>query len=102
MSYSVKFHPDAEKEFLELDKGVRERVAKQLVKITTHPELGERLGNRNGIDLSGYRKMYAEKKKIRIVYEVVEDEIVIYIMAIGERDDMTVYKTALKRLHEAT
>ena len=102
MTYAIKFHPDAEKEFLELDKGVRECVAKQLVKITTHPELGERLGNRNGIDLSGYRKMYAEKKKIRIVYEVVEDEIVIYIMAIGERDDMTVYKTALKRLQEAT
>ena len=102
MTYAIKFHPDAEKEFLELDKGVRERVAKQLVKITTHPELGERLGNRNGIDLSGYRKMYAEKKKIRIVYEVIEDEIMIHIMAIGERDDMTVYKTALKRLQEAT
>lgn len=100
MSYAIKFHPEAEKEFLELDKGVRERVAKQLIKIASHPELGERLGNRNGIDLSGYRKMYAEKKKIRIVYEVVENEILIYIMAIGERDDMSVYKTALKRLKE--
>jgi mRNA interferase RelE/StbE len=100
MDYSIKFHPEAQKEFLELDHGVRERVAKQLVKITSHPELGERLGNRNGIDLSGYRKMYAEKKKIRIVYEVVEDEILIYIMAIGERDDMSVYKAALKRLRE--
>ena len=102
MSYVIKFHPEAEKKFLELDKGVRERVAKQLIKIASHPELGERLGNRNGIDLSGYRKMYAEKKKIRIVYEVVENEILIYIMAIGERDDMTVYKTALKRLRKAT
>ena len=100
MTYRVKFHPEAEKEFLELDKGVRERLAKQLVKIASYPELGERLGNRNGIDLSGYRKMYAEKKKIRIVYEVVEEEILIYIMAIGERDDMAVYKTALKRLRE--
>jgi mRNA interferase RelE/StbE len=63
MSYRVKFHPEAEKEFLELDKGVRERVSKQLVKIASHPELGERLGNRNGIDLSGYRKMYAEKRR---------------------------------------
>lgn len=25
MSYAIKFHPEAEKEFLELDKGVRER-----------------------------------------------------------------------------
>lgn len=45
MSYAIKFHPEAEKEFLGLDKGVRERVAKQLVKIAAHPELGERLGN---------------------------------------------------------
>ena len=44
--------------------------------------------------------MYAEKKRIRIVYEVIEEEILIHIMAIGERDDMTVYKTALKRLQE--
>lgn len=62
--------------------------------------LGEKLGNRNGIDLSGYQKMYAEKKKIRIVYEVIEEKILIHIMAIGERDDMAVYKTALKRLKE--
>jgi len=36
---SFKFHPEAEEEFLELDKGVRERVTKQLVKIASHPEL---------------------------------------------------------------
>lgn len=100
MAYTLKFHSEAQKEFLELDNGVRERVAKQLVKISISPELGEKLGNRSGIDLSGYRKMYAEKKKIRIVYEVVEEEILIHIMAIGERDDMAVYKTALKRLKE--
>ncbi|MGZ8546623.1 MAG: hypothetical protein ACXWVU_04435 [Sulfuricurvum sp.] len=44
--------------------------------------------------------MYAEKKRIRIVYEVIEDEILIRIIAIGQRDDMAVYKTALKRLRE--
>lgn len=49
MAYTLKFHPEAEKEFLELDNGVRERVAKQLVKISVSPELGEKLGNRNGM-----------------------------------------------------
>ncbi|MGZ5208818.1 MAG: type II toxin-antitoxin system RelE family toxin [Sulfuricurvum sp.] len=100
MAYVLKFHPEAEKEFLELDYGVKTRVAKQLLKIASHPELGESLGNKNGIDLSGFQKMYAEKKRIRIVYEVIEDEILIRIIAIGQRDDMAVYKTALKRLRE--
>lgn len=99
MKYEVKFHPLAQKEFLELDKGVMGKVVKQIEKIASHPELGEKLGNKNGIDLSGFRKMYAEKKKIRIVYEVIEDEILIHILAIGKRDDMAVYKTALARLN---
>ncbi|MGZ8546624.1 MAG: type II toxin-antitoxin system RelE family toxin [Sulfuricurvum sp.] len=54
MAYVLKFHPEAEKEFLELDYGVKTRVAKQLLKIASHPELGESLGNKNGIDLSGF------------------------------------------------
>lgn len=39
MAYTLKFHPEAEKEFLELDNGVRERVAKQLVKISVGREV---------------------------------------------------------------
>jgi mRNA interferase RelE/StbE len=97
MTYLIRFHPEAQKEFLELDHGVRTRAAKQLVKISSHPLLGESLGNKNGIDLSGFRKMYAEKKRIRIVYEVFEEEILIHVMAIGKRDEMSVYKDALSR-----
>lgn len=44
--------------------------------------------------MSGYRKMYACKKQIRIVYSVVENVLFVNIIAIGKREDMEVYKTA--------
>jgi hypothetical protein len=36
----------------------------------------------------------------RIVYEVIEAEILIHNIAIKERDDISVPKTVLKRLEE--
>ena len=55
------------------------------------PKLGELLGNKNGINLTGLRKMYVAKKQIRIVYEIVENIIVVKVLAIGKRKDMEVY-----------
>ena len=60
--------------------------------------LGEELGNKNGYDLSGYRKMYACKKHIRIVYSVFENILLVNIIAIGKREDMEVYETASERI----
>ncbi len=98
MNYEIRFHPEAKQEFFALDKGVQRVVLKQLAKLESAPELGELLGNKNGIDLSGLRKLYAAKKQIRIVYEIENSEIVVHIVAIGKREEMQVYKDALKRL----
>lgn len=81
-----------------MDKGIRLLVSKQLAKLESSPELGELLGNKNGIDLSGLRKLYVAKKQIRIVYEIDKGDIVVHIMAVGKREDMQVYKDVLKRL----
>jgi|LGVC01.1.fsa_nt_gb mRNA interferase RelE/StbE len=97
MIYKILFHPEAQDDYLGLDSGVQQRVAKQLNKIANSPELGQKLGNIQGIDLAGCRKMYAEKKQIRIVYEIIDDELFVHIVAIGKRDDMKVYKSAAKR-----
>lgn len=98
MEYEIKFHPMALKEFLELDGSIKKLVKKQLDKLKTAPLLGEELGNKNGYDLSGYRKMYACKKQIRIVYSVVENVLLVNIIAIGKREDFEVYKTASERV----
>ena len=98
MEYEIKFHPMALKEFLELDGSIKKLVKKQLDKLKTAPLLGEELGNKNGYDLSGYRKMYACKKQIRIVYFVIENILLVNIIAIGKREDLEVYKTASERV----
>lgn len=94
----ILFIPSARKDFEKLDGRRKILVAKQLKKLEANPFLGQHLGNKAGIDLTGYYKLYADKKKIRIVYTVIEKEVIVKIIAIGEREGLTVYKLAAKRL----
>jgi mRNA interferase RelE/StbE len=98
LEYEIKFHPEALKEFSALDGSVKKLVKKQLDKLKTSPLLGEELGNKNGFDLTGYRKMYACKKQVRIVYSVVENVLLVNIIAIGKREDLEVYESASQRV----
>ena len=98
MPYEVVLKEEADEELAKLSNRERLLVFKQLKKISHSPELGQLLGNRAGYDLSGCRKMYADKKKIRIVYTLKEEQIIVEIIAIGKRDEMQVYKDASQRL----
>ena len=98
MNYNIRFIPLAQKDFDKLDGRRKILVAKQLVKLENNPFAGKELGNKAGIDLTGYYKLYADNKRIRIVYFVIEEEIIVKIIAIGERDELTVYKQAAKRI----
>ena len=98
MRYNVTLTADAADDFRHLDGSRKIAVAKQLRKLGTAPLLGEHLGNRAGLNLTGYYKLYAAQKSIRIVYRIIEQNVVVEVMAIGKREDMSVYKTALKRI----
>ena len=97
MNYKVLFHPLAKEELDALDGSVRILVLKQVKKIRSKPELEEDLGRKAGIDLTGYKKIYADKKRIRIVYKFVEGKLMIYIVAIGKREKFDVYKSIKSR-----
>jgi len=98
MPYEIVLKEEADEELAVLSNRERILVFKQFKKIATSPQLGQLLGNKNGFDLSGCRKMYADKKRIRIVYRIVEQKIVVEVIAIGKRDEMEVYKDASQRL----
>ena len=98
MTYKVEFHTKAMQELKNLDGSFKLMVLKQIKKIMNNPEIGQLLGNKAGLDLTGYRKIYVNKKKIRIVYKLIENQLIIYIISIGTRDKGNVYEEANKRI----
>jgi mRNA interferase RelE/StbE len=96
--YQIKTHPDIEDDLKELDHSLRVQVFKKLKQLQNSPQLGLPLGNKNNMDLSGFKKIYVAKKKVRIVYQVQDEILSIYTIAIGKRDDMEVYKKAFDRI----
>lgn len=96
--YAIEFLPEVEDDLKQLDHRVRLLVFKQLNKLSQSPQLGDLLGNKSGMDLSGCRKMYVDHKRVRIVYRILEDIIVVEVIAIAARDEMAVYREAAQRL----
>ncbi|NLD37779.1 MAG: type II toxin-antitoxin system RelE/ParE family toxin [Desulfatiglans sp.] len=95
-TWKIEIIPEAREDFDRLDGSVKKIVLKQLIKLEQNPEYGNPLGNKAGINLEGYFKLYADKKRIRIIYEVMDH--IIKIIAIDKREDMEVYRQALKRI----
>lgn len=98
MAYRVEFHRAAAEDFKDLDGSLKKLAADQIEKIAKHPELGESLGNRRGIDLTGYRKMYFNRKQYRIVYEIIEQTKLVTILGIGKREKFEIYEMISKRV----
>ncbi|MFZ1059486.1 MAG: type II toxin-antitoxin system RelE/ParE family toxin [Candidatus Rokuibacteriota bacterium] len=98
MAYKVEFLSEAGQEFDALDGSLKKIAAKQIDKLAEKPELGEPLGKRMGVDLSGYRKTYFGKKAYRIVYEIQRQKLVILIIGIGKRERAEIYKEVARRL----
>ena len=96
--YELKLHPKVEDDLKELDNVLQIQVFKKLKQIQISPQLRLPLGNKNNMNLSGFKKVYVAKKRVRIVYEIQDDELLIYTIAIGKRNDMEVYKKANERL----
>ena len=98
MRYKVLLTPEAAADFRALDGSVKKLVAKQLKKLEEAPHLGQPLGNMQGFDLAGYYKLYAVRKSIRVVYRIIDDEVVIEVVGIGKRADFEIYAEVARRL----
>lgn len=99
MAYKIEFIPGAGKDFEDLDMSLKKEASKKIEGLAENPFLGKPLGNKLGIDLTGFYKIYFYKKKYRIVYRIAEERIeVIEIVGIGKRDKEEIYKLVAKRL----
>ena len=95
----IEFIPEAAIEYKSLDGSIKILANKVLDKLEKNPFLGEELGNKNNIDLTGYYKLFFDKKRYRIIYRIQKNEIeIIEIWGIGKRDKMEIYKAIDKRI----
>jgi mRNA interferase RelE/StbE len=99
MSFAIQFIPEAAEDYASLDGSIKKQVNEKIDILKVNPFLGEALGNKNNMDLTGYYKIYLAKKAYRIVYRIIKDEIeIIEIWGIGKRDKMKIYKIIGQRI----
>ena len=94
MTYKLKFLPTALKEWKKLDNPIRTQFRKKLKERleTPHVPSGE---------LSGFENHYKIKLRVsgyRLVYEVIDQELFVLVIAIGKREKGAVYKKAREGL----
>ncbi len=93
MSYKLKFLPSALKEWQKLDNYIKAKFKKKLKERLDSPHV-------NSCKLSGFKNHYKIKLRTigyRLVYEVIDEEIYVLVIAIGKRDKNLVYKKASQR-----
>ena len=97
---NLVFYEGAVEDLLNLDRAIQKEALKQLVKIDRNPFAGQELGNRMGMNLTGYRKLYFHQKKYRIVWQVLADgkALISHIWGIGPRDKAQIYRLVMERV----
>jgi mRNA interferase RelE/StbE len=99
MLYRIEFIPEAVEDYNRLDGSVRKKVDKKIDELRSNPFLGEFLGNKFNIDLTGFYKTYVDRKKIRIVYRLINQEVeIVEIWGIGKREKEEIYRIIGERL----
>ena len=94
MSYKLRFHELALKEWHKLDSTLREQFKKKLAERLESPHVPTAA-------LSGMPACYKIKLKkagYRLVYRVEEDIVFVTVIAVGKRDKLKVYSAAQGRL----
>lgn len=91
--YGLKFLPTALKEWKKLDSTVQKQLKKKLKERLQNPHVPSSR-------LHGFENHYKIKLRARgyrLVYEVLESDIVVLVVAVGKRDKNLVYQKASKR-----
>ncbi len=97
MLFEIKYHKNIVDDLKSLDKSVRDKVFKKLEQLKKNTNLGQPLGNKAGMDLTGFYKLYVDNRRVRIVYKLEGTELCLLIIAIGQREDLEIYRTAWQR-----
>lgn len=93
MNYKLKFLPTALKEWKKLDNPIQSQFRKKIAERLEKPHIPSS-------KLSGFENHYKIKLRAsgyRLVYEVIDNEVFVLVIAVGKKDKNSVYKKAKKR-----
>ncbi len=106
MNWTLKYLPEAQKDFEKLAGSQKLLIMKALAKVVQNPVsiyeggYGKPLGNKGGTDLSGLFKIKLKNAGLRVVYKLIQTETEMLVIVIGARADDEVYRIAEKRAHK--
>jgi mRNA interferase RelE/StbE len=92
---TLKFVPDAWREWQALDGSIKQLLKPLLTKRLQPPHVPGSLLHR---ELAGCYKIKLLKHGYRLVYLVEDDVLVVLVLSVGKREDSEAYMTAAKRI----
>ncbi|MFN3581326.1 MAG: type II toxin-antitoxin system RelE family toxin [Pseudomonas sp.] len=93
MTYELKFLPAALKEWEKLGAPIKSQFKQKLAERLENPRVP-------ADKLSGYDSVYKIKLRsagYRLAYEVVDDQLIVYVLAAGKRDKSKAYESLKQR-----
>ena len=93
MSYELEFHPQALKEWKNLGETIKEQFKKKLKERLENPKIPKD-------KLVGFDTVYKIKLKsfgYRLAYEVIDERVVVMVLAVGKRENNKVYNALHSR-----
>ncbi|MGY2911650.1 type II toxin-antitoxin system RelE family toxin [Ewingella americana] len=94
MTYELEFEEKALKEFRKISEALRAQFKKKLAEVLVTPHIP---ANR----LRGMPDCYKIKLRAsgyRLVYQVIDKQVVVLVLAVGKRERSEVYQTAKQRM----
>jgi len=101
--WEVKFIPEAEKEFGDLDGSLKKQVLYGIAKVSQNPlpasegGYGKPLGSKGNINLTGFFKIKYKRIAIRVIYTMIREKRVMNIIVVNKRDEDECYNLADQR-----
>ena len=101
--FTIRFDPDAVKEYESLDGSVVSIVDKAIDELNDRAdEVGKPLGNKRNQKLAGCKEIKLRGAGIRIIFRITNEKVdvlcIVYVLAISKRDKDQVFEAAASRL----
>ena len=95
MAYELEFHAAALKEWQSLENSVHIFLKKKLEKRLQNPRINS--ARLHG-DLQHCYKIKNDKTGHRLVYQVIDDRVIVFVLSVDKREDLMAYMLAAGRI----